>query len=123
MEVQEQLVGDRGRFGGAVLLRGVRGQRLHAAHGGAARTAAESVTYAGAREEAGKALIKTCPVEIPTSLQSGVSQMRSLERYPVLTLCVRQAQCRGVEAAAFPGPAGQTDGSAPARTGPALGLG
>jgi len=61
-EVQQRLVLDLSRaggFGGAILLWGVRGQRLHAARGGAAWTAAQSVTYAGAREEAYKALIKT----------------------------------------------------------------
>lgn len=62
-EVQEWLLLDLSRggcFGGGILLRGVRGQRLHAAHRGAAWTAAESVTYAGTREEAYKALIKIC---------------------------------------------------------------
>lgn len=54
-EVLDRLVLDLSRgccFGGAVLLRGVGGQRLHAAHGGAAWAAAKSVTYAGTREEA-----------------------------------------------------------------------
>lgn len=62
-EIQERLVLDWSRgshFGGGILLRGVGGQRLHAAHGGAAWTAAKSVTYAGTREEAHTALIKTC---------------------------------------------------------------
>lgn len=40
-----------------------------------------------------------------------------------LTFCICQAQCRGVEAAGLPGPRGQTDGPAPARARPALGLG
>lgn len=46
-------------FCGGILLRGVGGQGLHAAHGGAAWTAA-SVTYAGTRNVAQKALITTC---------------------------------------------------------------
>lgn len=41
----------------------------------------------------------------------------------VLTFCISQAQCWGVEAAWLPGPSGQTDGPAPARARPALGLG
>lgn len=51
-------------FGGGVLLRGMGRQRLHAPHRGAVWTAAESVTYAGTREEAHTALIKTCWVNI-----------------------------------------------------------
>lgn len=64
--VKERLVLDLSRggcFGRVILLRGVGGQRLHAAHGGAAWTAAKSVTYAGTRKEAHKALIKTCWVD------------------------------------------------------------
>ncbi len=41
----------------------------------------------------------------------------------VLTFCICQAQCWGVEAAWLPGPSGQTDGPAPARARPALRLG
>lgn len=40
----------------------------------------------------------------------------------VLTLCVCQAQCWGVETAGLPGPCRQTDGSTPARARSALGL-
>lgn len=81
-EVQERLVLDlsrRGCFGGAVLLRGMGGQRLHAAHGGAAWTATESVTYAGTREEAYKALIKTCWVRKWLWLPYGLKKMNFSE--------------------------------------------
>lgn len=41
----------------------------------------------------------------------------------VLTFCICQTQCWGVEAAGLSGPRGQTNGPAPARARPALGLG
>lgn len=40
----------------------------------------------------------------------------------MLTFCICQAQSRGVDAAGLSGAFGQTDGSAPAGTGPALRL-
>lgn len=41
----------------------------------------------------------------------------------ILTFCICEAQGWCVEAAGLPGPRGQTDGPAPARARPALGLG
>lgn len=76
-------------------------------------------------------LLNVSPKQGPEQRQTGPSLKPAAWRSrtctptsaPMLTFCIGQAQCRGVEAPRLPGARGQTDGPAPARFRSALRLG